>query len=100
MYDPDARPKQPFCETCSGRKVLSKETPVNLMEFQIAQVGTLSIIGEILRFTVMPDQGRAAYRYDVIPDSLGDGMFLVIESGKPGAAYLLGGIAVRKDVSR
>jgi hypothetical protein len=99
-YDPDARPRQAICETCKGRRTLTAETPVNLLEFQIAQVGTTSVIGEIVRFIVMPENGRAAYQYDVMPDSLGDGMFLVIEPGPPQMAYLVGGIAVRKDVGR
>jgi hypothetical protein len=38
-------------------------------------------------------------------DSMGDGMFMVIETGmiatsKPQMAYLVGGIAVRKDVGK
>jgi hypothetical protein len=99
-YDPDVRPKQPLCETCQGRRNRSTETPVNLLEFQIAQVGSASIIGEIARFIVMPENGRAAYQYDVMADSMGDGMFMVIESGKPQMAYLVGGIAVRKDVGK
>jgi hypothetical protein len=96
-YDPDARPQQAFCPTCQGRRNLSTETSVSLADFQIAQVGTFSIIGEIVRFTVIPEHGKAAYRYDVVPDGMGDGMFLVIE---PNAAYLVGGVAVRKDVGR
>jgi len=100
VYDPDARPAQTVCATCNGRRVLSTETPVSLLDFQIAQVGTISIIGEIVRFTVIPDHGKAAYRYDVLPDGMGDGMFLVIEPGSPQMAYLVGGIAVRKDVGR
>jgi hypothetical protein len=99
-YDPDSRPKQPVCETCQGRRTRSTETPVNLLEFQIAQVGITSVIGEIVRFTVIPEQGRAAYRYDVLPDAMGDGMFIVIEPGSPQMAYLVGGIAVRKDVGK
>ena len=99
-YDADIRPKQPLCETCHGRRNLSTETPVSLLEFQIAQVGELSIIGEIVRFTVMSEHGRAAYRYDVLSDGVGDGMFMVIEPGSPQMAYLVGGVAVRKDVGK
>jgi hypothetical protein len=101
LYDADRRPPQPVCPKCKGRKVLVKETAVNILDFLIAQVGPFSILGEIQRFTVIPKSGKAAYQYDVLADGLGDGMFLVIEAvGKPSFAYLVGGIAIRKDVSR
>jgi len=101
LYDADRRPPQPVCPKCKGRKVLVKETPVNILDFQVAQVGPFQILGEIIRFTVIPKSGKAAYQYDVLSDAMGDGMFLVIEpSGEYSMAYLVGGVAVRKDVSR
>jgi hypothetical protein len=100
QFDPDARPSQTVCATCQGRRTLRVETSVDMADFEIAKVGASSIIGEIVRFTVVPEHGRAAFQYDVLPDALGDGMFVVIEPGPPQMAYMVGGIAVRKDVGR
>ena len=100
-YRDDSRvPAQAKCSTCKGYQHVIREDAVDPTEFPSRTIGTMVVIGPLVRFTVVPSTPHTVpATYEVTEDLGGDPMMLVIESSQlPCAAYLIGGMA--RQVSR
>jgi|SRR5579863_2154400 len=86
-----------LCGTCAGAQFVIRKTPVNVMDFCLANVGAGIALGPIIKFTVRPigeSRNNSVRAYDVSPDFEQMPMILLLRSKTiPCQCYLIGGIA-------
>lgn len=84
----------PACSGCGGLKFAHTEIPQPLSDYLAARIGAMVALGPIVRFVVesIGGEGTPPKVFDVVADSNGQHMVILLEHEQPGAAmFMIGG---------
>lgn len=87
--------REATCVVCQGSKFAHKEIPQSVEDYVDARIGPMVTLGPIVRFAVesVGGEGTPPHVFDVLPDSSGRHMVILLESEQPGAgAFMIGGV--------
>lgn len=87
--------KDPACSSCQGSKFAHTEIPQAISDFVDVRIGPMIALGPIVRFAVesVGGEGTPPQVFDVMADSEGRHMVILLESEQPGAgAFMIGGV--------